>query len=27
LPGHLLIEDALSRLMSRDDFIASLIVR
>ena len=27
LPGHLRIEDALSRLMSRDDFIASLIVR
>ena len=27
LPGHMLIEDALSRLMSRDDFIASLIVR
>jgi hypothetical protein len=27
LPGHTLIEDALSRLMSRDDFIASLIVR
>jgi len=27
LPGHLPIEDALSRLMSRDDFIASLIVR
>jgi hypothetical protein len=26
LPGHLLIEDALSRLVSRDDFIASLIV-
>jgi hypothetical protein len=26
LPGHTLIEDALSRLMSRDDFIASLIV-
>ena len=26
LPGHLLIEDALSRLISRDDFIASLIV-
>jgi hypothetical protein len=26
LPGHLPIEDALSRLMSRDDFIASLIV-
>ena len=27
LPGHPQIEDALSRLMSRDDFIASLIVR
>jgi hypothetical protein len=27
LPGCMLIEDALSRLMSRDDFIASLIVR
>ena len=27
LPGHLLIEDALSHLMSRRDFIASLIVR
>jgi hypothetical protein len=27
LPGHLLVEDALSRLTSRDDFIASLIVR
>jgi len=27
LPGHMLIEDALSHLMSRDDFIASLIVR
>jgi hypothetical protein len=27
LPGHLLIEDALSHQMSRDDFIASLIVR
>jgi hypothetical protein len=27
LPGQVLIEDALSRLMSRDDFIASLIVR
>jgi hypothetical protein len=27
LPGHLLIEDALSHLMSREDFIASLIVR
>jgi hypothetical protein len=26
LPGHTLIEDALSRRMSRDDFIASLIV-
>ena len=26
LPGHLLIEDALSRLISRDDFIASLLV-
>ena len=26
LPGHLLIEYALSRLVSRDDFIASLIV-
>ena len=26
LPGHLLIEDALSRLISRDNFIASLIV-
>ena len=26
LPGHLLIDDALSRLVSRDDFIASLIV-
>jgi hypothetical protein len=26
LPGHMLIEDALSRMMSRDDFIASLIV-
>ena len=27
LPGHLLIEDALSHQTSRDDFIASLIVR
>ncbi len=27
LPGHLLIEDALSHLTSRDNFIASLIVR
>jgi hypothetical protein len=27
LPGHMRIEDALSRRMSRDDFIASLIVR
>jgi hypothetical protein len=27
LPGHLLIEDELSHLTSRDDFIASLIVR
>src|SRR5215218_3708193 len=27
LPGHLLIEDALSHLTSRDDFIASLITR
>ena len=27
LPGHLLDEDALSRLTSRDDFIASLILR
>jgi hypothetical protein len=27
LPGHLLIEDALSQLTSRDNFIASLIVR
>jgi hypothetical protein len=27
LPGHLLIEDALSHLTSRDDFIESLIVR
>jgi hypothetical protein len=26
LPGHLLIEDTLSRLISRDDFIASLTV-
>ena len=26
LPGHLLVEDALSRVTSRDDFIASLIV-
>ena len=26
-PGQVLIEDALSRLISRDDFIASLIVR
>ena len=26
LPGHLLVEDALSRLVSRDDFIASLVV-
>ena len=26
LPGHLLIEDALSHLTRRDDFIASLIV-
>jgi len=25
LPGHLLIEDALSHLTSRDNFIASLI--
>jgi hypothetical protein len=27
LPGHLLIEDALSHQTSRDNFIASLIVR
>ena len=27
LPGHLLIEDALSHLTSRDNFIASLIMR
>ncbi len=27
LPGHLLIEDAFFHLTSRDDFIASLIVR
>ena len=27
LPGHLLIEDELSHLTSRDDFIASMIVR
>ncbi len=27
LPGHLLIEDALSHLTSRDNFIASLITR
>jgi hypothetical protein len=27
LPGHLLIEDELSHLMSREDFVASLIVR
>ena len=27
LPGHLLIEDALSHLANRDDFIASLIAR
>jgi hypothetical protein len=27
LPGHLLIEDELFHLMSRDNFIASLIVR
>jgi hypothetical protein len=27
LPGHLLIEDALSHQTSRDSFIASLIVR
>jgi len=27
LPGHLLIEDALSHLTSRDNFIESLIVR
>jgi hypothetical protein len=27
LPGHLLIEDALSHVESRDDFIESLIVR
>jgi hypothetical protein len=27
LPGHLLIEDALSHRTSRDNFIASLIVR
>jgi hypothetical protein len=27
LPGHLLIEDALSHLMSRDGFIESLVVR
>jgi hypothetical protein len=27
LPGHMLIEDALSHLASRDDFIKSLIVR
>jgi hypothetical protein len=27
LPGHLLIEDELSHLTSRDDFIESLIVR
>jgi hypothetical protein len=26
LPGHLLTEDVLSRLVSRDDFIASLLV-
>jgi hypothetical protein len=26
LPGHLQVEDSLSRQMSRDDFIASLIV-
>jgi hypothetical protein len=26
LPGHLMVEDALSRLTSRDDFIESLIV-
>ena len=26
LPGHLLTEDILSRLVSRDDFIASLLV-
>jgi hypothetical protein len=27
LPGHLLIEDALSHLMSRDSFIESLLMR
>jgi hypothetical protein len=27
LPGHLLIEDALSHVKSREDFIESLIVR
>lgn len=27
LPGHLMFEDALSHLTSRDDFISSLIVR
>ena len=27
LPGHLLIEDALSHMTSRDNFIASLLVR
>jgi hypothetical protein len=27
LPGHMLIEDELSHLMSRDDFVASLLVR
>ena len=27
LPGHMLIEDALSHLKSRDEFIESLIVR
>lgn len=26
LPGHLLVEDALCRVVSRDDFIASLIL-
>jgi hypothetical protein len=26
LPGHLLVEDTLSRLTSRDNFIESLIV-
>ena len=27
LPGHLLIEDELSHLMSRDDFVEFLLVR